>query len=88
MDNLLLAQEISFKHSHRSGLTSRCTLKMDLIQAFDSVNWCFLLNILLALGFPGKFVNLVKSCITTTRLSLGDRGFSGRFSWQKGFEAR
>lgn len=26
--------------------------------------------------------------IDTTRLSLGDRGFSGRFSWQKGFEAR
>ncbi|XP_038891655.1 uncharacterized protein LOC120081048 [Benincasa hispida] len=43
---------------------SRCVLKVDLQKAYDSVNWDFLLGVLLAIGTPLQFVSWVRACVT------------------------
>ena len=40
-NNVLLAQEL-IKGHHRKSISARCTLKVDLRNAFDSVYWKFL----------------------------------------------
>ncbi len=50
-ENIWLAHEV-VRNSHRSGLTPRCAIKIDLMKAFDSLNWAFLLPLLEAFGFP------------------------------------
>lgn len=45
MDNILLAQEV-IKDYGRNGGNPRCTIKLDIKKAFDSVNWQFILNVL------------------------------------------
>lgn len=43
----------------------RCTIKVDLIKAYDLVNWDFIRELLIAMNFPQRFVHLVMMCITT-----------------------
>lgn len=44
-DNILLAQEV-IQNYHTKGLSSRCTVKIDITKAFDSVSRTFLENVL------------------------------------------
>ncbi|XP_038708543.1 uncharacterized protein LOC120003593 [Tripterygium wilfordii] len=39
-------------------------------KAFDSVQWPFLRQLLLTLGFPDRFVNLIMKCVETTSFSV------------------
>ena len=45
-------------------------LKVDLQNAFDTLDWNFVLYTLEALEFPLVFRNLIKKCLTTTRFSV------------------
>ncbi|GLT68045.1 hypothetical protein SLA2020_403080 [Shorea laevis] len=56
VENVLLAQEV-VKHYHKENQKPRCALKVDLMKAFDSINWSFLLKILEALAFPIVFIS-------------------------------
>ncbi|GKV37600.1 hypothetical protein SLEP1_g45612 [Rubroshorea leprosula] len=84
VENVLLAQEI-VKHYHKQCLSPKCALKIDLMKAFDSVSWDFIFQILLSLGIPSQFVNLVKACVTTPKFSVVFNGnLCGYFSGEKG----
>jgi hypothetical protein len=48
-ENILLAQEV-LRDYHKKGGKARCTLKVDLMKAYDSVNWDFLLHSLACFG--------------------------------------
>ena len=50
--------------------------KIDLIKAYDYVDWEFLLHCLHCFGFPARFLNWIKVCITSPRFSIyqGKRG--------------
>ncbi|KAK3219463.1 hypothetical protein Dsin_013433 [Dipteronia sinensis] len=63
-ENVLLAQEV-MKNYHKSGGTARCIMKVDLMKAYDSVNWDFALHSLCCFCMPGKFVSWVRECITS-----------------------
>lgn len=65
MENVMLASEL-VKYYHKSTVSLRCAMKIDISKAFDSVQWSFLLNILSALEFPEKFIQWIRLCITTT----------------------
>lgn len=83
-NNILLAQELMRNYHGNSG-PPRCTLKIDLKKAFDSVRWNFLLYVLWHLKFPPKFIYWIKSCITTPIFSIKVNGaLCGYFKGAKG----
>jgi len=50
-ENIMLAQELVCNY-HREKGRPRCTIKVDLMKAYDSVNWRFILHYLKCFGAP------------------------------------
>lgn len=85
MENVLLVSEI-VKDYHKEEISPRCAMKIDISKAFDSVQWTFLLNSLLAMGFPEKFIHWIQLCITTPSFSVQVNGdLAGYFQSARGF---
>jgi hypothetical protein len=60
-------------------------MKVDLMKAYDSVNWEFTIHCLHCFGFPMKFLNWIKECITSPRFSVCLSGtLVGYFEGKKG----
>ncbi|XP_059436754.1 uncharacterized protein LOC132169808 [Corylus avellana] len=68
-ENVLLAQEL-VRGYHKEKGNPRCTLKIDLMKAYDSVNWDFMLHCLHCFGFPNRFLSWIKECITSPKFSV------------------
>ena len=47
---------------------------MDLSKAYDRVEWCFLRNALLKLGFQSTWVDRVMTCVTSVRYTIRFNG--------------
>jgi hypothetical protein len=83
-ENVLLAQEI-VRNYHKGNGKPRCTLKIDLMKAYDSVNWEFMIYCLHCFGFPEKFLSWIKECITSPKFSICLNGtLVGYFEGKKG----
>lgn len=63
-DNALVAFEL-FHYMRTRGPSSRplMSLKPDMAKAYDRVEWSFLENMLLKLGFLPAWVSLVMACV-------------------------
>ena len=72
-DNINLLQEL-LRQYERKRASPRCLIKIDFRKAFDSVQWVFLRQLLLLLGFPDKFVHLVMTCVETASYSVAVNG--------------
>lgn len=72
-ENVLLASEM-VTGFHKRGPTTRGCLQIDLMKAYDNLNWEFILNILTAFGLPEIFIGWIKECITTTSFSIAFNG--------------
>ena len=60
-------------------------LKLDLVKAFDEVNWSFLRPVLLQIGVPSIFVNLVMGCVESSNFGVLVNGTpSGFFPVSRG----
>lgn len=59
IENVLLATEL-VKDYHRETVTERCAIKIDISKAFDSVQWSFLINTLMAMHFPATFIHWIR----------------------------
>ncbi|KAL9224822.1 hypothetical protein vseg_000822 [Gypsophila vaccaria] len=81
VENVLICQDLVRLYG-RSACSPRAILKIDLKKAYDSVEWCFLLDMLTALGFPTKFRELIMVCVTTTSYTLYLNG--SHFGYFKG----
>ncbi|XP_010463260.1 PREDICTED: uncharacterized protein LOC104743929 [Camelina sativa] len=68
VENVLLAIEL-VQGFNQKNISPRGMLKIDLMKAFDSVHWGFLINTLTAMGFPARFISLIDQCISTTSFS-------------------
>lgn len=51
-----------------------CAFKIDILKAYDTVDWSFLRNILIQFGFHQKIVCWVMGCVTTASLSINING--------------
>lgn len=69
VDNVLLAQEL-VKNYHRDSERPRCALKLDIMKAFDSVNWDFVLRVLHAVYIPKVSISWIRVCLTTAAYSI------------------
>ena len=45
-------------------------LKMELRKAYDTLNWDFLKDMMIALNFPTQFVKRIMTCVSFTHYSL------------------
>ncbi|XP_016718680.1 uncharacterized protein [Gossypium hirsutum] len=87
-DNTILAHELMRGYGRRH-ISPRCALKVDLQKTFDYLHWAFLLSILRAQGFLGKFLKWTEVCLTTPRFFVSLNGslvefFRGRRGIRQG----
>ena len=83
-DNILLAHELVHCYDSRK-CPPRCMLKIDLMKAFDMVNWHFLNGVMLLFGFPKPFVDRIMTCISPVRYSVCINGeLQGNFPASRG----
>ncbi|KAL0455462.1 UNVERIFIED_CONTAM: LINE-1 reverse transcriptase [Sesamum latifolium] len=68
-DNVLLAQELLARYN-QARLPRRCTIKVDIQKAYDSVHWDFILEGLRIFNFPPRFIGWIEQCITTISFSV------------------
>lgn len=84
VDNVLLMQEV-VRGYHRDSGSPRCSIKVDLMKAYDSVDWGFLIDTLSAMGFPSIFIQWISQCISTAYYSVIINGsLEGFFPGRRG----
>jgi len=85
-ENILLAQGL-VRNYHRKEGSPRCTMKIDLMKAYDSVDWNFIIHCITCFGFPAKFINWIKVCISSPRFSISLNGtLVGYFKGERGLK--
>ncbi|CAN1153013.1 LINE-1 retrotransposable element ORF2 protein [Linum perenne] len=83
-DGILLAHEL-LKGYNRSGISPCCAMKIDLMKAFDSVEWDFVFETLKSMNFPAQFVDWIAECFHASMLSVNVNGTSmGYFPAKRG----
>jgi hypothetical protein len=83
-ENILLAQALVSEY-HRDKGPPRCTLKVDLVKAYNSVSWEFILHCLGCFGAPSNFIGWIKTCISSPSFSIALNGtLAGFFQGKKG----
>ncbi|XP_047258787.1 uncharacterized protein LOC124890986, partial [Capsicum annuum] len=83
MDTVMIANELlnSRVKSNQPGILC----KLDIQKAYNHLNWSFLVNIVLKMGFGTRWIKWIKQCISTVRFSvLINRNPNGFFPSQKG----
>ncbi|XP_028081799.1 uncharacterized protein LOC114283172 [Camellia sinensis] len=63
-DNIFLSQEL-MRGYHKKSPSPRCTMKVDIMKAYDNVRWDFVVDVLKAVGFPSNIICWVKACMTS-----------------------
>ena len=69
-DNILMAYETLHYMKHQPGKGGFMALKLDMSKAYDRIEWSFLKQIMLRMGFHEKWVDLLMMCITSVSYSL------------------
>lgn len=60
-------------------------MKVDIQKAFDTVDWSFLREVLIGLGFPMIFVAWIMECVSTASYSISiNGGLHGFFTGRRG----
>jgi len=72
-DAILLTQELLHNYHHNKG-PARCSLKVDLKKAFDTVSLDFIIAGLYAIGLPKDMIRWITTCITTIHYSINING--------------
>lgn len=56
MHNILICRDL-LKHYKRKRSPPRCTMKIDLRKAYDSISWNFIKELMVAMKFPTQFID-------------------------------
>lgn len=73
-DNILLGFECMYWLRHSKNKKDYAALKLDMSKAYNRVEWNYLDNILLRLGFCAEWVKLIMNCVKTIRYSFNING--------------
>ena len=58
------------KGYHKSTGPARCAIKVDLMKAYDSVQWDFVEATLIKMGFPRTVIDWIIVCVTSCQFSI------------------
>lgn len=58
-DNIFLSQEL-MRGYHKKSPSPRCTMKVDIMKAYDNIRWDFVIDVLKAMGFPSNIICWVR----------------------------
>ncbi|KAL9243816.1 hypothetical protein vseg_017658 [Gypsophila vaccaria] len=88
LENILICQDL-VRMYNRSMVSPRCMFKLDLQKAYDSIEWGFLEQMLMALRFPETFTQLIMTCVSSPSYTLSLNGaqfgfFKGRRGLRQG----
>ncbi|MDD0160935.1 reverse transcriptase domain-containing protein, partial [Shigella flexneri] len=73
------------KNYHRNSRPPRCAIKVDILKAYDTVDWDFILHALSAFNFPASLVSWIRCCITSPMFSISINGeLAGFFPSNRG----
>lgn len=82
---MLIAYECIHYLRNKRGKAGACAIKLDMVKAYDRVEWSYLHDIMMALGFPQGWCNLVMQCVTSVTFSVRVNGvFSPSFRPTRG----
>lgn len=83
-NNKLLSQEL-LRNYHKNIGSPKCNMKIDLMKAYDSVQWEFIIDISKAIGIPQQLVEYISICISSPKFSIAiNGGLEGYISGGKG----
>ena len=70
-DNIIIAYEcLHFMKRNKAKKHQSCALKLDMMKAYDRVEWPYLKAIMLKLGFSNRWVNIVMNMVSTVNFSV------------------
>ncbi|KAL0411949.1 UNVERIFIED_CONTAM: hypothetical protein Slati_3784600, partial [Sesamum latifolium] len=64
---------------NQANLPPRCTIKVDLQKAYDTVEWDFLLEVLKIFKFPARFIGWIEQCVLIATFFISLNGASYGF---------
>ena len=71
IDNILIAFEtLHHLHNKRTGKVGSMALKLDISKAYDRVEWGFLRQVMVRMGFHERWISLIMECISTVTYSI------------------
>lgn len=77
-DNILLAQEV-VQNYQKFDRHRKCTIKIYITKAFDTVNWTFLEHVLHAFSSPATFIHWIIECVNSLSCFILINGKPNRF---------
>jgi hypothetical protein len=86
IDNVLIAYEsVHAMRKRKKGKNCVSAIKLDMMKAYDRVEWHYLQAIMLKLGFSADYVRLIMKCVTSVRFTIHANGeFLPYFTPSKG----
>jgi hypothetical protein len=74
-DNILTAYECFHYLKRKKGKSPDCAIKLDMAKAYDRIEWTYLEEIMVKLGFARPFISLIMKCVISVsfRVKLNGR---------------
>ncbi|GJV40060.1 RNA-directed DNA polymerase, eukaryota, reverse transcriptase zinc-binding domain protein [Tanacetum coccineum] len=83
-NNILITQELLRGYNWKNG-ARRVSFKIDILKAYDNVNWSFLRQTLMLFGFPKDMIGWIMTCVSTATFSINiNRDRHGYFKGGRG----